>query len=128
MAGIPVLAHRLVEIQSVIISKYFRGTNGIQLPHFLPHLVFSSLLKRRVKGVYDLPVCFVNKVCGYLEIVCVRALVDCCGSYPQVLPSMKKATQNVMGRMKIKFMERVDEMIEMEKITDYTCDTEFIPS
>ncbi|KAD4178888.1 hypothetical protein E3N88_27479 [Mikania micrantha] len=41
---------------------------------------------------------------------------------------MKKATQNVTGRMKIKFMERVDEMIEMEKMTDYTCDPEFIPS
>ncbi|KAD2132534.1 hypothetical protein E3N88_41780 [Mikania micrantha] len=102
--------------------------NGIRLPHFFPHLVFSSLLKRRVNSVSDLPVCFVNKVCGYLEIVCVRVLMDCCGSYPQLLPSMKKATQNVMGRMKIKFMERVDEMIEMEKMTDYTCDPEFIPS
>ncbi|KAL8264309.1 hypothetical protein R6Q59_022439 [Mikania micrantha] len=74
--------------------------NGIRLPHFLPHLVFSSLLKRRVNGVSDMPICFVNK----------------------------KATQNVTGRMKIKFMERVDEMIEMEKMTDYTCDPEFIPS
>ncbi|KAD4178893.1 hypothetical protein E3N88_27484 [Mikania micrantha] len=61
--------------------------NGIRLPHFLPHLVFSRLLKRRVNGVSDLPVCFVNK-----------------------------------------FMEGVDEMIEMEKMTDYTCDPEFIPS
>ncbi|KAD6794842.1 hypothetical protein E3N88_05738 [Mikania micrantha] len=102
--------------------------NGIRLPHFLPHLVFSSLLKRRVNSVSDLPICFVNKVCGYLEIVYVRALMDCCGNYPQLLPSMKKATQNVMGRMKIKFMERVDEMIEMEKMTDYTCDPQFISS
>ncbi|KAD4178889.1 hypothetical protein E3N88_27480 [Mikania micrantha] len=38
--------------------------NGIRLPHFLPHLVFSSLLKRRVNGVSDMPICFVNKVCG----------------------------------------------------------------
>ncbi|KAL8230152.1 hypothetical protein R6Q59_000512 [Mikania micrantha] len=121
---------------SVSFSKNFlveemqilEEANGIRLPHFLPHLVFSSLLKRRVNGVSDMPICFVNKVCGYLEIVCVRALMDCCGSYPQLLPSMKKATQNVTGRMKIKFMERVDEMIEMEKMTDYTCDPEFIPS
>ncbi|KAD4178899.1 hypothetical protein E3N88_27490 [Mikania micrantha] len=100
--------------------------NGIQLPHFLPHSVFLSLLKRRVGKVSDLPVSFVNKVCDDLEIVCVRALMDCCGSYPQLLPSMKKATQHVMEKMKIKFMERVDEMIEMEKVTDYTCDPEFI--
>ncbi|KAL8264302.1 hypothetical protein R6Q59_022432 [Mikania micrantha] len=102
--------------------------NGIWLPHFLPHLVFSSLRKRRVNGASNLSVCFVNKVYGYLEIVCVRALMDCCGSYPQLLPLMMKATQNVMGRMKIKFMERVDEMIEMEKMTDYTCDPGFISS
>ncbi|KAD0189487.1 hypothetical protein E3N88_44666 [Mikania micrantha] len=115
--------HFLVEEMQIL-----EEANGIRLPHFLPHLVFSSLLKRIVNSVSDLPVCFVNNVCGYLEIVCVRALLDCCGSYPQLLPSMKKATQNVTGRMKIKFMERVDEMIEMEKMTDYTCDPQFIPS
>ncbi|GKE87885.1 dynamin-related protein 4C-like protein [Tanacetum coccineum] len=39
---------------------------------------------------------------------------------------MRKALQNVMAKMKKKFAKRVTDMIEMEKITDYTCDPDFI--
>ncbi|KAI3755858.1 hypothetical protein L1987_55667 [Smallanthus sonchifolius] len=100
--------------------------NGIRLPHFLPHSVFLSLLKKKVNSISDLPIGFVNKVWNYIETVCARVLIDRCGNYPQLLPSTRKATQDVMEKVKVKFVERVDEMIEMEKITDYTCDPEFI--
>ncbi|KAD4178900.1 hypothetical protein E3N88_27491 [Mikania micrantha] len=100
--------------------------NGIRLPHLLPHLVFRGLIQRKVNGVADLPVSFVNKVWNYLEIVCVRVLMDRCGNYPQLLPLMSKATQNVIEKMKAQFNERVVEMIEMEMITDYTCDPDFV--
>ncbi|KAJ0601431.1 putative PH-like domain superfamily, GTPase effector domain, Dynamin superfamily [Helianthus annuus] len=33
-----------------------------------------------------------------------------------------------MSKMKAKFVEKVIEMIDMEKITDYTCDPDFITS
>ncbi|KAI3804766.1 hypothetical protein L1987_26564 [Smallanthus sonchifolius] len=102
--------------------------SGIRLPDFLPHSVFLSLLKRKVNSVSDLPICFVNKVWAYLEIVCARVLIDRCGNCPQLLPSMRKATQYVMEKMKAKFVERVDEMIEMEQISDYTCDPDYITS
>ncbi|MFS7921246.1 putative dynamin central domain, GTPase effector domain, Dynamin superfamily [Helianthus anomalus] len=203
MVGIPVLAHRLVQIQSVIISKclpeiiknindrlnasvsdlnklprnltsvpdamvtfiqivgslketlkkiliqgefdeyendnemhcdarlaemVLEEANGIRLPNFLPRSVFLSLLKRKVNAISDLPVSFVNKVWDYLEIVCARVLIDRCGNYSQLLPSMKKATQHVMAKLKAMFVERVVEMIEMEKMTDYTCDPDFITS
>nr|GFB64509.1 dynamin-related protein 4C-like [Tanacetum cinerariifolium] len=75
-----------------------------------------------------MPVRFVDKVCSYLETVCVRVLIDRCDSYPQLLPSMKKATLHVMREKKVQFEERVVEMIEMEKITDYTCDPDFTSS
>ncbi|KAM0007254.1 putative Dynamin superfamily [Helianthus debilis subsp. tardiflorus] len=35
---------------------------------------------------------------------------------------MRKVAQNVMAKTKNKFLKRVVEMIEMEKITGYTCD------
>ncbi|KAI3496998.1 hypothetical protein L1887_39378 [Cichorium endivia] len=102
--------------------------NGIRLPFFLSNSVFLYLLKEKVNNVSDLPISFLNKVWGYLEIVCVRVLMDHCGNHPQFLPSIKKASLNVMLRMKEKLVERVIQMIEMEKATDYTCDPDFMTS
>ncbi|KAL7584906.1 hypothetical protein Lser_V15G45188 [Lactuca serriola] len=102
--------------------------NGIRLPFFLSNSAFQYLLKKKVNDVSDLPISFLNKVWGYLEIVCARVLMDHCGNHPQLLPSIKKASLNVMLRMKEKLVERVFEMIEMEKVTDYTCDPNFIAS
>ncbi|XP_071736605.1 dynamin-related protein 4C-like [Rutidosis leptorrhynchoides] len=108
--------------------KVLEEANGIRLPHFLPHSVFLCLLQRKVNVVSDMPVNFVNKVWAYLEAIFMKVLLDCCANYPQLLPSMKKATQNMMEKMKAKFVERVVEMIEMEKVTDYTCDPDYIAS
>ncbi|KAF5814968.1 putative dynamin GTPase [Helianthus annuus] len=108
--------------------KVLEETNGIRLPNLLPHSVFLTMLKRKVNNISDLPVGFVNKVWGYLENVCAKVLIDRCGNYPQLLPLMRKATHCVMEKTKVKFVERVVEMIEMEKITDYTCDPDFITS
>ncbi|KAJ9565665.1 hypothetical protein OSB04_001631 [Centaurea solstitialis] len=71
MMGIPVLATRLVDIQSMIISKC--------LPDILEKL-------------------------------------------STIASFMKKATHHAMGKIKNKLVERVVEMIKMEKVTDYTCD------
>ncbi|KAI3755859.1 hypothetical protein L1987_55668 [Smallanthus sonchifolius] len=108
--------------------QVFEEASGIRLPGFLPHPLFLSLLKRKVNSVSDSPICFVNQVWDYLEIVCARVLIDRCGNYPQLLPSMRKATQHVMKKMKTKFVKRVQEMIEMEQISDFTCDPDYITS
>nr|GEW12685.1 dynamin-related protein 4C-like [Tanacetum cinerariifolium] len=72
-------------------------TNSIRLPGPAVQPVFLCLLKRKVN-------------------------TSNCGKYPQLLPSMRKALRNLMTKMKNKFMERVVDMIESEKLTDYTCD------
>lgn len=103
-------------------------TNSIRLPGPAGESVFLYLLKRKVNSIAELPINFVNKVWAYLESVCFKILADICGMYPQLLPSMKKALQNLMTKMKNKFMERVVDMIESEKATDYTCDPQFMSS
>ncbi|KAI3708524.1 hypothetical protein L2E82_37726 [Cichorium intybus] len=113
----------LVEEMEILMEA-----NGIRLPNFLPNHAFLCLLKRKVNGVSDLPIGFVNKVWEYLEVVSLRVLIDHCGNYPQLLPSIKKASQNVIVRMKEKYMEKVIETMEMEKVTDYTCDPDYIAS
>nr|XP_043630275.1 dynamin-related protein 4C-like [Erigeron canadensis] len=102
--------------------------NGIRLPNFVPHSMFLLLLQRKVNGIADLPVAFADEVWDYIETVCINVLVAHAGNYPQLLSSVKKATSNVMATTKAKFMDRVVELIEMEKITDYTCDPDFISS
>ncbi|GJV36662.1 dynamin-related protein 4C-like protein [Tanacetum coccineum] len=102
--------------------------NGIRLPNFLPHSMLLCLLQRKVNNISSLPISFANKVWGYLEIVCVRILMDHGGNHPQLLSSIRKATQKVMEKMKLKYLERVVEMTDMEKITDYTCDPDFFAS
>ncbi|KAJ0601412.1 putative dynamin GTPase [Helianthus annuus] len=102
--------------------RVLQESSGIQLPHFLPQYVFLYLLQRKVSSISDLPISFVNKVWGYLEDICVKVLTDHCENYPQLLASMRKVAQNVMAKTKNKFLKRVVEMIEMEKITCYTCD------
>ncbi|PWA66765.1 dynamin central domain-containing protein [Artemisia annua] len=101
--------------------------NGIRLQN-VPHSVFLSLLQRKVDTISKLPDSLVDKVWSYIETVSVRVLTDRCENYPQLLPYVRKATLHVMREKKVQFKERVDEMIEMEKITDYTCDPEFITS
>ncbi|PWA85556.1 dynamin central domain-containing protein [Artemisia annua] len=108
--------------------KVLEEANGIRLPTFLPHSVFLCLLQRKVNTISNMPVSFVDKVWSYLETVCVRVLTDRCDNYPQLLPFMRKATLHVMREKKVQFEEKVAEMIEMEKITDYTCDPEFTAS
>ncbi|KAF5814974.1 putative dynamin central domain, GTPase effector domain, Dynamin superfamily [Helianthus annuus] len=108
--------------------QFLEEVKGIRLPHFIPHSLFLRLLKKKVNSVSELPINFVNDVWGYLETVCAKVLIDQCGNYPKLLPSIKKATEHVVSKMKAKFVERVVEMIEMEKITDYTCDPGFIIS
>ncbi|MFS7921236.1 putative dynamin central domain, Dynamin superfamily [Helianthus anomalus] len=108
--------------------QFLWEVKGIWLPHFIPHSVFLRLLKKKVNSVIELPINFVNYVWGYLETVCGKVSIDQCGNYPKLFPSMKKATEHVMSKIKAKFVERVVEMIEMEKITDYTCDPDFITS
>nr|XP_043630276.1 dynamin-related protein 4C-like [Erigeron canadensis] len=102
--------------------------NGIRLPNFIPHSMFLLLLQRKVTGIADLPVAFADEVWDYIETVCVNVLTAQAGNYPQLYSSLKKATSNVMATTKAKFMDRVIELIEMEKITDYTCDPDFISS
>ncbi|KAI3755867.1 hypothetical protein L1987_55676 [Smallanthus sonchifolius] len=81
--------HTSVKFSENFLSEEIRvleEANGIQLPNFLLHYVFLYLLQRKVSNISDLSISFVNKVCGYLESICVKVLIDHCGNYPQFLP------------------------------------------
>ncbi|CAH2057117.1 unnamed protein product [Thlaspi arvense] len=46
--------------------------------------------------------------------------------YPQLQFSMRRAVKNLVAKMKEKAFDQVTEMIDMEKVTDYTCNQEYM--
>ncbi|PWA69524.1 dynamin central domain-containing protein [Artemisia annua] len=70
--------------------QVLKEANGIRLPHTLRPNVFYHLLQREVNNISSFPISFVNKVWGYLEVVCLKVLIDHCGNYPQFSVTLTK--------------------------------------
>ncbi|KAM7500178.1 hypothetical protein LguiA_024592 [Lonicera macranthoides] len=99
---------------------------GVGLPNFLPRSAFLILLQGKVSGISGIPVKFVDELWNYVETVVVAVLMKHCGSYLQVHSFLRRAGQNMISKMKEKSKDRVMEIVEMEKFTDYTCDPEYL--
>ncbi|KAF6136528.1 hypothetical protein GIB67_020591 [Kingdonia uniflora] len=101
-------------------------TRGIGLPNFLPKSAFLTLLQKNVKEVSETPFVFVEKVWKYVEEVFVCVLKQHSENYPQLQSSTKRAAQNLMSLIKNKSADRVKEIVEMEKVVDYTCNPDYM--
>ncbi|KNA26002.1 hypothetical protein SOVF_001470 [Spinacia oleracea] len=99
---------------------------GIGLPNFLPRTAFLTVLQKKVQGISQTPVDFMNKVWGYIEGVLFAVLVRHCENYPTLQCSSKRAAGNLIAKMKEESIFRVKEIVQMEKLADYTCDPEYI--
>ncbi|KAA8538906.1 hypothetical protein F0562_025598 [Nyssa sinensis] len=75
---------------------------GIGLPNFLPRTAFLTILQRKVKAISGTPIDFVAK------------------------SSTRRAAQNLIAKMKERSTQVVTDIVEMEKLTDYTCDPEYM--
>ncbi|CAN6465986.1 unnamed protein product [Victoria cruziana] len=105
--------------------RMLEESQGIWLPNFLPRVAFLTLLHEKVKRVSNSPVQFINKVWSYLETVVLRVFMMHSESYPQLQISVKRAVQGVMNKMRSLSVERVNEIVQTEKIADYTCNPEY---
>ncbi|KAF3774060.1 hypothetical protein EJ110_NYTH53985 [Nymphaea thermarum] len=94
----------LVEEMRVLVEL-----KPIRLPNFLPQGAFLSLLREKVRRVSDLPTQYINKVWSYLEAVI----------------SVKRAAQSVMNKIMTFSVDRLMEMVDIEKIAEYTCNPEY---
>lgn len=56
----------------------------------------------------------------------VSVLMKCSDNCPQLQCSMRRAAQNLISRMNERSVARVTEIIEMEKLTDYTSNPEYM--
>ncbi|KAF3774058.1 hypothetical protein EJ110_NYTH53987 [Nymphaea thermarum] len=110
----------LVEEMRVLVEL-----KRIHLSNFLPQGAFLSLLREKVRRVSDLPTQYINKVWSYLEAVVLRVFMMHSKSYPLLQISVKRACQSVMNKMRTLSVERLMEMVEIEKIVAYTCNPEY---
>nr|GME00971.1 dynamin-related protein 4C-like [Ipomoea batatas] len=97
----------------------------IGLPNFLPRRVFFSVLQKRVKVISTRPQDFVAKLWDYIEKIVVTVLTQHADSYPQLQCSMRRASQNLIAKMKQKSVDWVVEIIGMEMMADYSCNPEY---
>ncbi|KAM7500182.1 hypothetical protein LguiA_024596 [Lonicera macranthoides] len=99
---------------------------GIHLANFFSRNAFLTLLQRKVSAISEIPVKFVEVIWDYVECVAIQVLMQNCESFLQVQAFTKRAIQNLMSKIKEKSKDRVMEIVEMEKLIDYTCDPEYM--
>ncbi|MCL7033068.1 hypothetical protein MKW94_005531 [Papaver nudicaule] len=97
-----------LETKSVWNSNKDEETKGIRLPKFLPRTAFQTILQRRIDIVVESPAEFVEKAWNYVEDVFVHSFI-------------RWAAHNLIKKVRAQSIERVKEIVEMEKITDYSC-------
>ncbi|XP_030540736.1 dynamin-related protein 4C-like [Rhodamnia argentea] len=99
---------------------------GIGLPNFLPRAAFITILQQKVKRVSSKPPIFVVHVWDYIEGVVSRVLMQQSENYPQLQSLMRRALSNLITKIKEKATNRMMEVVEMEKLTDFTCNPEYM--
>ncbi|KAF8391996.1 hypothetical protein HHK36_022336 [Tetracentron sinense] len=106
--------------------RVLEEAKGIALPNFLPRTAFLNVLQRKVKQISSIPVEFVIKGWKYIEEVVIFVLMKHSTNYPQLQSSTRRAAQDLIAKMKEISIYRVMEIVEMEKVIDYTCNPEYM--
>ncbi|KAL5577053.1 hypothetical protein UlMin_018752 [Ulmus minor] len=105
--------------------KHLEESKEISLPNFLPRTAFLAILQEKVNGVSSIPLDFVAKLWDYIEEVVMTVLMRHVEDYHQLQHSTRRAGFNVVEKMKERSMKWTMEVVEMEKLTDYTCNPEY---
>ncbi|KAL6288831.1 hypothetical protein ACE6H2_006341 [Prunus campanulata] len=99
---------------------------GINLPNFVPRNAFLIVLQGKVKGISSIPIGFVEQVWSYIEDVVLSVLTRNTENYYHVQLSARRAGHNLIEKMKERSINWMMEIVEMEKLTDYTCNPEYL--
>ncbi|CAA7040654.1 unnamed protein product [Microthlaspi erraticum] len=106
--------------------KILEKCKGVTLPNFAPRRAFLAILSRYVDAVHAKPVVFIKEVCDYIQVVLTSVVTECSENFPQIQSSIKRAGRSLISKMKEQSVNRVTEIVQMEKMTDYTCSPEYM--
>ncbi|RXH76180.1 hypothetical protein DVH24_019068 [Malus domestica] len=115
-------------MEEINVINVLEETKRIILPNFLPHNAFITVLEleSKVNGISSIPLGFVEKIWSYIEDVVVSVLMRHSENYYKLQLSAKRAGQNLMSKMKERSITWMTEIVEMEKVTDHTCNPEYL--
>ncbi|XP_058079439.1 dynamin-related protein 4C-like [Magnolia sinica] len=113
-------AFLMVEIGVLEESKW------IGLPNFLQRTAFVALLQRKVNRIALAPLDFIQSVLTYIEEVVIRIVSEHSEEYLQLQAMTKRAVHNLIDKMRDRSVKHVKEIIEMEKIADYTSNSDYV--
>ncbi|XP_022751975.1 dynamin-related protein 4C-like [Durio zibethinus] len=106
--------------------KVLEEVKGIELPNFLPREAFLRILQRKVEKISFMPIEFAEKIWDYIDGVMMAVLMRHSEMYYILKVSMKRAAYNLVQKMKHRSINRVKEIVEMEKLTAYTCNPDYM--
>ncbi|VVA94049.1 unnamed protein product, partial [Arabis nemorensis] len=106
--------------------KVLEECKCIGLPNFIPRSAFLAILSHRVDEMHTKPVEFIKKIWDYIEIVLSSVITKYSENFPQIQSSIKRVGRNLICKIKEISVSRVIEIVEMEKLTDYTCNPEYM--
>ena len=105
--------------------KALEESRSVGLPNFIPKSAFRSLLGKKMKEISVAPFECAEKIWSYIETVVISVLLQHCDYYPQIVPCARRAAKNLIARKKQHSVEWISDFLEMEKLTDYTCNPEY---
>ncbi|KAL8556797.1 hypothetical protein ACS0TY_004310 [Phlomoides rotata] len=108
--------------------RVLEETKAIGLPNFLPKAAFLTLLQTKVKEISTIPFGCVEKMWHYIENVVVRVLLQHCDNYPQLVSCTRRAAQNLIAKKKQQSFDWMKDVVEMERLSDYTCNPDYTAS
>lgn len=97
----------------------------IALPNFLPRSTFLFVLQGKVNGISSIPIGFVERLWDYIGEVVITVLMRHVEDYYQLQLSTRRSGHSLIAKMKERSIKWIMEVVEMEKLTDYTCNPEF---
>ncbi|RHN42710.1 putative dynamin central domain, Dynamin superfamily [Medicago truncatula] len=92
----------------------------------MPRTAFLTLLQKKVRGISYMPINFVESVWNYLETVVVSVLNRHSANYYQLQVSIRRAAEHLISKKKKNSIQHVLQAVEMEKLTDYTGNPEYL--
>ncbi|KDP31483.1 hypothetical protein JCGZ_15434 [Jatropha curcas] len=101
-------------------------SRGIELPNFLPRTAFLSMLQKKVEWISEMLIDFIEKVWTYIENVVLSILMHHSENYNQLQLSIARAGCELISKMKDRSISWVMEIVQMEKVTNYTCNPEYM--
>ncbi|CAG7889118.1 unnamed protein product [Brassica rapa] len=109
--------------------KYLDAFGDVDMPEeVMSRSVFTAILSQLLDEIHPKPADFVSGVWDYVEAVLSLVITKYSDNFPQIQSSLKRAGQSLISRMKEQSGNRVAEILETEKLTDYTCNRTYMTS